>query len=132
MINTGSRVDDEITNYVNIGGSALRELCVGFRLHYRLSYRLLTFWCIDTIIDSDNYRYRYRCRRFFGLIVSKCYLFRYPTLTVAVYHVVPGSSQVVTNGMIPGTWYQVQNSFRSTRSVQAGPWHCSLQNDTCA
>ena len=49
MINTGSRVDDEITNYVNIGGSALRELCVGFRLHYRLSYRLSTFWCFDTI-----------------------------------------------------------------------------------
>ena len=53
MINTGSRVDDEITNYVNIGGSALRELCVGFRLHYRLSYRLSTFWCFDTITINN-------------------------------------------------------------------------------
>ena len=30
--------------------------------------------------DNDNYRYRCRYRRFSALIVSKCYLFRYPTL----------------------------------------------------
>ena len=48
-INSGSRVDDEKTKYVNMDGLALRELCVGFCLHYRLSYRLSTFWCFDTI-----------------------------------------------------------------------------------
>ena len=35
--------------------------------------------------DSDNYRCRYHYRRFFGLIVSKCYLFRYPTLVWVLY-----------------------------------------------
>ena len=37
---------------------------------------------IVSFIDflNDSYRYRYRPRRFFGPIVSKCFLFRYPTL----------------------------------------------------
>ena len=47
--NSGSRVDDEITKYVNMGRWALLELCVGFRLHYRLSHRSSIFWCFDTI-----------------------------------------------------------------------------------
>ena len=84
-IDSGSRVDDEITIYVNMGGWALRELRVGFRLHYRLSCRLSIFWCFDTI--TINYRYRYR--RFFCLIVSKCYLFRYPTLIRTSYIALP-------------------------------------------
>ena len=46
---SASRVDDDMTKYVNMGAWALRELCVGFRLHHRLSYRLSTFWCFDTI-----------------------------------------------------------------------------------
>ena len=71
--NSGSRVDDEITKYVSIlGGWVLRELCVGFRRHCRLSYRLSTFWFFDTI--SLSYRF------FGGLIVSKCYLFQYPSI----------------------------------------------------
>ena len=51
-IDSGSRVDVEITNFVNLGGWALRELCFDFRLHCRLSYRLSTFGVSKK--DSDN------------------------------------------------------------------------------
>ena len=42
---------------------------------YCIVYRLLMFR-----YDNDNYRYRYRYRSFFGIIVSKCFMVRYPTL----------------------------------------------------
>ena len=64
--------------HVNVDGWAVRSLlCVGFGLlcRYRIVYRFLVFR-----YGNDNYRYRYHYRRFFGFIVSKCYLFRYPTL----------------------------------------------------
>ena len=51
---------------------------------YRIVYRL--FGVSFSYINVD---YRYRYRRFFGLIVSKCYLFRHPTLVVTVAISVP-------------------------------------------
>ena len=42
-----------------MGGGALQELCVGCRLHSRLSYR---FGLLVFRYENDNRRYRYRYR----------------------------------------------------------------------
>ena len=68
-----------------MGGRVLRALCAVFCLHYyHYRYRRLlkVFRC-----GNDIYRFRYRYRSYFGLIVPKPFWFRYPTLiTVTFVH----------------------------------------------
>ena len=79
-----------------MGGLALRELCVSFRLHYRSSYRLSTFWCFDTKTIISLSLSSLSLSTVFGLIVSKCYLSRYPTLSrtklILILPHIPGCS----------------------------------------
>ena len=57
-----------------MGGWALRELCVGFRLQYRLSYRLRTNFLVFRY-DNDNYSIAIVIDVFEGPIVSQWYCF---------------------------------------------------------